>query len=58
MIKIELTLDETNAVLQALGNMPYAQVVALVENIKNQAIPQVPAPEIAPAPDAEAAPLQ
>jgi hypothetical protein len=60
MIKIELTLDETNAVLQALGNMPYAQVVALVENIKNQAIPQVPAPETAPMPasDAEAAPLQ
>jgi len=58
MIKIELTLDETNSVLQALGNMPYAQVVALVENIKNQAIPQVPAPETAPAPDAEAAPLQ
>ena len=56
MIKIELTLDETNSVLQALGNMPYAQVVALVENIKNQAIPQVPAPVSAP--DAEAAPLQ
>ena len=58
MIKLELTLDETNAVLQALGNMPYAQVVALVDNIKNQAIPQVPAPETAPVPDAEAAPLQ
>ena len=58
MIKLELTLDEVNGVLQALGNMPYAQVVALVENIKNQAIPQVPAPETASAPDAEAAPLQ
>jgi hypothetical protein len=58
MIKLELTLDEVNGVLQALGNMPYAQVVALVENIKNQARPQVPAPETAPAPDAEAAPLQ
>ena len=58
MIKLELTLDEVNGVLQALGNMPYAQVVALVENIKNQAIPQVPAPVQAPAPDAEAAPLQ
>ena len=58
MIKLELTLDEVNGVLQALGNMPYAQVVALVENIKNQAIPQVPAPETTPVPDAEAAPLQ
>ena len=45
MIKLELTIDETNGVLQALGNMPYAQVVALVENIKAQAIPQIPAPE-------------
>ena len=51
-------VEEVNSILQALGNMPYAQVVALVENIKNQAIPQVPAPETAPAPDAEAAPLQ
>ena len=58
MIKLELTLDEVNGVLQALGNMPYAQVVALVENIKNQAIPQVPPPEAATAPDAEAAPVQ
>ncbi len=60
MIKLELTVEEVNVILQSLGNMPYAQVVALVENIKNQAIPQVPAPETAPmpAPDAEAAPLQ
>ena len=58
MIKLELTVEEVNGILQALGNMPYAQVVALVENIKNQAIPQVPAPVTAPAPDAEAAPLQ
>jgi hypothetical protein len=54
MIKLELTVEEVNSILQALGNMPYTQVVALVENIKNQAIPQVPVP----APDAEAAPLQ
>jgi hypothetical protein len=42
MIKLELTVEEVNGVLQSLGNMPYAQVVALVENIKAQAIPQVP----------------
>ena len=58
MIKLELTVEEVNGILQALGNAPYAQVVALVEKIKQQAIPQVPAPETAPAPDAEAAPLQ
>jgi hypothetical protein len=45
MIKLELTIDETNGVLQALGNMPYAQVVTLVEKIKAQAIPQIPTPE-------------
>ena len=52
MIKLELTVEEVNSILQALGNAPYAQVVALVEKIKQQAIPQVPAP------DAEAAPVQ
>ena len=48
MIKLELTVEEVNGVLQSLGNMPYAQVVALVENIRNQAIPQIqaqPTPE-------------
>ena len=50
MIKLELTIDETNLVLQALGNAPYAQVVALVEKIRTQATPQVqaqPTPESA-----------
>jgi hypothetical protein len=52
MIHLELTIDETNGVLQALGNMPYAQVVALVENIRNQATPQVQA-QSTPEPVAE-----
>jgi len=43
-IKLELTLDEVNAVLNALGNMPYAQVAPLVEKIKEQAVPQLPVP--------------
>ena len=50
MIKLELTVEEVNGVLQSLGNMPYAQVVALVEKIREQATPQVqaqPAPETA-----------
>ena len=50
MIKLELTVEEVNGVLQSLGNMPYAQVVALVENIRNQATPQVQAqPTLEPA---------
>ena len=52
MIKLELTIDETNLVLQALGNAPYTQVVALVENIRNQATPQVQA-QATPEPTAE-----
>ena len=52
MIKLELTVEEVNGVLQSLGNMPYAQVVALVENIRNQATPQVQAHRL-PEPVAE-----
>ena len=44
MIKLELTLDEVNAVMGALGNMPYVQVAALVDKIKSQAVPQLPVP--------------
>ena len=50
MIKLELTVEEVNGILQALGNAPYAQVVALVEKIRAQATPQVqaqPTPETA-----------
>jgi hypothetical protein len=50
MIKLELTVEEVNGILQSLGNMPYAQVVALVENIRAQATPQIqvqPTPETA-----------
>ena len=41
MIKIELELNDLNVVMQALGQMPYAQVEPLVKNIRQQAIPQV-----------------
>lgn len=50
-IKLELTLDEVNGVLSALGTMPYAQVSGLIEKVREQAIPQVPVP--APQPAAE-----
>jgi hypothetical protein len=43
MINLELTLNEINLILQALGQAPYAQVAELVEKIKAQAIPQVEA---------------
>lgn len=44
-IKLSLTLEELNAVMQALGNMPYAQIAPLVEKVRGQAVPQVQAQE-------------
>jgi hypothetical protein len=48
-IKLELTLEEVNGVMQALGQMPYAQVSGLVDKIRGQATPQVQAAQ-SPAP--------
>ena len=41
-IKITFTLEQVNAVLQRLAQLPYGQVADLVEGIKSIAIPQVP----------------
>ena len=43
-MKLELTINEVNAIMQALGNMPYAQVFELIQKIREQAQPQVAAP--------------
>jgi hypothetical protein len=40
-MKLDLTLAEINVLLQALGNMPYAQVFELIEKIRAQAQAQV-----------------
>lgn len=40
-MKIELTINEVNTILQALGNAPYAQVFELVDKIRIQAQAQV-----------------
>ena len=45
-IKLELHLDEVNAILQTLGNLPFAQVAGLIEKIKEQATPQLPVPQL------------
>jgi hypothetical protein len=37
--------DETNLMLSALGNMPYAQVAKLIGNIQTQAEEQLKKPE-------------
>jgi hypothetical protein len=41
MINLELSVQEINLILQALGQAPYVQVAELVEKIKAQAVPQV-----------------
>ena len=46
-IKLSLTIEEVNGVMQALGNMPYVQVTALVEKVRSQAAPQVQAQDTA-----------
>ena len=40
-MKLELTIDEVNVIMQALGNAPYVQVAALIQKIREQAQPQV-----------------
>jgi len=43
VISLELSVNEINLILQALGQAPYTQVTDIIENIKVQAIPQVEA---------------
>jgi len=40
-ITLKLSVDETNAILQSLGNMPYIQVHQLIQKIQQQAGPQL-----------------
>ena len=46
-ITLQLNLEEVNGVLQALGQLPYAQVSPLVEKIRAQATPQFEAAQAA-----------
>ena len=45
-MKLDLTVNEINAIMQALGNMPYAQVFELVQKIREQAQAQLNQPAI------------
>lgn len=54
MIKLELSIAEVNAVLQALGAGAYNQVADLITKVREQAIPQVPAAQEAEKAAAEA----
>jgi len=39
-IKLELTADETDVILSALGDQPYIKVHELINKIRVQAVPQ------------------
>lgn len=41
MIKLEMSLEETQIVLVGLSKLPYEAVAALIEKIKAQAQPQI-----------------
>jgi len=41
MITLDLTVAEVNGILNALGQMPFVQVQALIVKIQGQAAPQV-----------------
>ena len=41
-INLQLTINETNAVLLALAKLPYETVAQLIEKIRTQSLPQVP----------------
>lgn len=45
---ITLSLGLVNGVLNYLGTRPYGEVFQLVQAIQEQAIPQLPVPEVKP----------
>jgi hypothetical protein len=51
MIKLELEINEVNAILRTLGKHPFDEVVALINKIKQQGDPQ--AEQLAAASSAE-----
>ncbi len=44
-LTLQLTIEETNLILEALGQLPYVRVSNLVQNIQSQAQPQLAAIE-------------
>lgn len=53
MLKFELSIDEANLVLAALGKAPFEQVAGLISKLREQAAPQLQAAQTAPAESAE-----
>lgn len=53
-IELQLTIDETNLVLEALGQLPFARVFQVISRIQEQARAQVAAADRAQAARSEA----
>ena len=47
-INLELTIEEVNGCLMALGKAPYEMAQPIIDKIKSQAMPQLQAPTPAP----------
>lgn len=45
MIKLDLTIEEINYILEAVGKKPFAECAPLINKIHSQAAPQIPAKE-------------
>ena len=55
-IKLDLSLEEVNAILGGLGELPAKASMGVIQKIQQQAAPQVqPEPEPAPAEEGEEA---
>lgn len=48
-VSVTLTVSEWNIVMGSLGKMPFEQVVSVVNQIKEQAEPQLTSPPVAQA---------
>jgi len=46
-ITLLYNLDEVNVLLTLLGSLPFNQSAALIANIREQALPQLPLQEVA-----------
>ncbi|MER7169409.1 hypothetical protein [Micromonospora sp. NPDC000207] len=44
-IRLDLTVEETNVVLDALGQLPYVRVHLLIDKVQRQATTQLQAPK-------------
>lgn len=47
-IELKLPLQSLNYIMALLGKQPFEQVVDLIQGIREQAVPQLPVPEMPP----------